>query len=401
MFRVSNNFAVSLLRWSEFFFTFMLVLPIIFVLYSGKGITINEFFLIHAIYLTTVFLFQLPFGYISDIFSRRKVMLFGVIAYFMAYVVLFFSYGFYQVMLVEILIGLAVATFGGTRESYAYDLLKRLKREKEFLREWGSINVYGQAAAFIATIIGGFAFGFFGNTIVAINGAIVFMAIICVYMLPELSEVKRKVAKKNPFQDIASIIKMIIKHPQLKWFMLFPAFFGSFTLIMMWILQPTMLAASVPVILFGIFVGINQFSRVIFAKYAYKLEEVFGVKNLLYAGVGGIVLSIFAVLIALGAGADNMWLVYIMCVIIAIVPATQKLMQLMFNSLMHHKIKSTERATVLSTSMTLGALFAAATMIMMNLLLGEFSIAATMFVVLAMFMLILYPLHKILNMERY
>ena len=46
---VSNKMALRLLKWSEFFYTFLLILPVIVVLYQNKGITVGDFFLIQGL----------------------------------------------------------------------------------------------------------------------------------------------------------------------------------------------------------------------------------------------------------------------------------------------------------------------------------------------------------------
>ena len=400
MFSVSDKTALSLLKWSEFFLYFMIIVPIVVLLYQEKGITVGDFFLIQGIFMIAAFLFEIPSGYMSDVFSRKKVLLIGGIIWFLAVAGLFFAYGFWEIMLAEAGLGLAAALFSGTKEAYAYDLLKRMKREKQFLKENGSISTYGQSAGFIAAIIGGSLYAVIGNWVVAIEAVMAFFGILCILALPELHEIKRKVfPEKSPLKDVMGIVKMSAKHPEIKWLMLFPAMFASFTLIMMWILQPTMETVGVSVALFGIFVGINQFSRVVFAKYAHKIYESFGVKNTLYACIAAVVVSIAAVLCALSAGTNNMWIVYVMCVIIAIVPASQKLSSLIFNALIHHRIRSSERGTVLSVSSMYGTFFSGGMMILMKPLMDGFGIEWTMIATLVMLVAILYPLKKVLAIK--
>ncbi|MCL2748604.1 MAG: MFS transporter [Alphaproteobacteria bacterium] len=400
MFTVSDKTALSLLKWSEFFIYFMIITPIIVLLYQEKGITTGDFFLIQGIFLIATFLFEIPSGYMSDVFSRKKVLLLGSIMWFLAMVGLFFAYGFWEIMLAEAGLGLAGALFSGTKEAYAYDLLKRMKREKQFLKENGSISTYGQSAGFIAAVIGGSLYAVIGNWVVAIEAMVAFFGVLCILALPELQEVRRKVfPETSPWKDVMGIVKMSVKHPEIKWLMLFPAIFGSFTLIMMWILQPTMEAVGVSVALFGIFVGINQFSRILFAKYAHKVYESFGVRKTLYACIAAVVIAIAAVFGALFAGAEHMWIVYVMCVIIAIVPACQKMSSLIFNTLIHHRIKSSERGTVLSVSSMYATFISGGMMILMKPLMDGFGIGWTMAVTLVMLVAILYPLKKVLAIK--
>jgi len=336
----------------------------------------------------------------SDIFSRKKVMLVGATLWFASFILLFFAHGFWMILAAEAIMGISTAMFNGTKESYAYDLLARMKRQAQFLKEYGSINVYNVSAGFIAVIIGGWLYGEIGNWIVAVNGGVGFLGVLCVLLLPELREIRRKKKTAGVLADMAGIVKSAVRHPDLKWFMLFLAMFGAFTLVIMWILQPTMEAAAVPVKLFGLFACINFFMRIVFTKYAHKIQEIFGTKNVMYMCVAAIVLAIGAVFGALFAGANHMWTVYVCCAILAMVPASMKLNQLMFNSLMHTRIKSSERATVLSVGNMYVRFFSAGMMIMMKPLLDGYGIEWTMFAVLVMFVTILYPLRKVLGIKK-
>ena len=137
---VSDETALRLLKWSEFFLMFMLIIPVAVLLYQDKGITLGDFFLIQGLFRIAAFALEIPSGYVSDVFSRRKVLFIGALIWLAGNVGLYFAYGFWQIALCEMSFGFAAALFSGTKEAYAYDLLKRMKREKQFLQENGSLN---------------------------------------------------------------------------------------------------------------------------------------------------------------------------------------------------------------------------------------------------------------------
>ena len=220
---------------------FMLIIPVAVLLYQDKGITLGDFFLIQGLFRIAAFALEIPSGYVSDVFSRRKVLFIGALIWLAGNVGLYFAYGFWQIALCEMSFGFAAALFSGTKEAYAYDLLKRMKREKQFLQENGSIATYASTASFTATIAGGILYPVLGNGIIAVETVAALLAVICTFLLPELKEVRRKIApESSPMQDVAKIVKMSVKHPEINLFMLFPALFGAFTIVLLWILQPTM-----------------------------------------------------------------------------------------------------------------------------------------------------------------
>jgi MFS family permease len=395
---VSNEKALRLLKWNAFFKSFLLIFPVIVLLYQSKGISVGDFFLILGLARAASFLFEIPSGYLSDTISRRRVLLAGSIVWFAAIAGLFWAYGFWQIAACEMGLGMANALFSGTQESYAYDLLKRMKREKNFLRENGSIRTYSQAASFIAALLGGSMYAIVGDYVILIEAAAALLAVMCAWSLPELREVKRKAApESSPLRDMIGIVKMSATHPEIKWLMLFPAIFGGFTLVLMWILQPMMEAVRVPVALFGLFVGINTFFRLAFSKYAHLLHKTMGAKNLIYLCVAMLAIAMLAVIASLHT--VNMAEVYALCAIVAVVAASQALCKLVFHSYIHHRIKSSERGTIISVSEMYSMLISGGFMIAAKPLLDGHGIETTMLITLAALPIILLPMWKIVRIE--
>ncbi|MDR1071991.1 MAG: MFS transporter [Rickettsiales bacterium] len=388
--------ALRLLKWGEFFKDFMLVLPVVTLLYQSRGITIGEFFLIQGLFRIASLLFEIPSGYMSDAMSRRKVLLSGAIIWFAAIAGLFWAHGFWWIAACEMMMGISYALFSGTEEAYAYDLLKRMNREKDFVKENGGIMAFSQTSSLIAVLIGGYLYAIVGEFVIAIEAAAALLAVICMWQLPELPESKRKIApESSPLRDLACIVKMSATHPEIKWFMMFTAIFGSFAIVLMWIMQPAMAGANVPVAMFGIFLGLNQFSRVAFSKFAHR----FAGRGVFLAGIIMVAAAILAVVAMPHAGGMTAAAVYALCAIVAIAPAIQSLCKLTANGCIHKRINSTERGTVISVGGMLSMLLGGGMLILMKPLLDRFGIQTSMLIALAMFSIILIPTLKILRMK--
>ena len=57
---VSDETALRLLKWSEFFLMFMLIIPVAVLLYQDKGITLGDFFLIQGLFRIAAFALEIP-----------------------------------------------------------------------------------------------------------------------------------------------------------------------------------------------------------------------------------------------------------------------------------------------------------------------------------------------------
>ena len=385
---------LRLLRLGWFFHNFMLILPVIVLVYTQRGISVGDFFLIQGLFRLVAFLFEIPSGYLSDRFSRRRVMIFGALFSVAGFTTIAMAYGFWAIVAGEALLGVSSALYTGTLEAYTYDLLKRNKSQKQFLKEFGNIMTFGSAATFIAAILGGFLFVYIGgDNLLWCEVLFAVMAVFAFCFLPELLEVKRVVKNKTAVADAIGITWRTLQNSKLRNLILFPAMFGSFTIVLLWISQPIMETAHVPIQLFGLYLGIKQFSEIIFSKFAYKICDKFGELKVSIITIGAVVLSLLMGLIAIFA--PSVTLVYVVCAVLSMLPAVRVLNNLQYNTLIHHSIKSQERGTVLSTRAMVSTVCGAATLILAKVLLDGFGIAVTLVVFLCMTGLLVWALKKV------
>jgi len=385
---------LNILRFGYFCNNLMFIVPVIVLIYTQKGITVGDFFLIQGIFRLAAFLFEIPSGYMSDCFSRKNVLILGAIFSFFGFSTLALANGFFTIMLGEALLGIASALNSGTLEAYTYDLMKRNKTQKQFLKEFGSIMTFGSTASFIASVLGGILFvNIGGNNILWLEALFIIIGISAFVFLPQLTEVKRKVKHTTAIKDAIGITYNTIKNPKLRNLILFPSLLGSFTIIMLWIMQPIMETVHIPVELFGFYIGLNQFSRIIFSKYAYKICDKYGDLNTSIITILDIAIGL--VIGILMMHTTSMALMYVLCAIMAITPAMQSLNKLQYNSLIHHSIRSTERGTVLSTKAMVSTIVGAVFLIVAKFLLDECGILATLGVTFAMLIPLVWSLKKV------
>lgn len=162
---------------------------------------------------------------------------------------------------------------------------------------------------------------------------------------------------------------------------------------MLWILQPIMETTHVPVELFGFYIGLNQFSRIIFSKYAYKICDKYGDMNTSIITILDVAIGIVVGILIMHT--TNMTLVYILCTIMAITPAIHSMNKLQYNSLIHHSIRSTERGTVLSTKAMVTTVVGAVFLIVAKFLLDECGILTTLGFTFIMLIPLVWSLKKV------
>lgn len=382
------------LRFGWFFHNFLLIVPVIVLVYTQRGITVGDFFLIQGLFRLAAFLFEIPSGYLSDRFSRRCVMIMGALFTSLGFAIVAMAYGFWPIVLGEAMLGVASALYSGTLEAYTYDLLKRNKSQGDFIKQFGEVMTFGSVASFVAAILGGIMYAYIGgDNLLWLEFLVSVGAIVAFVFLPELFEVKRTVKNKTAVADAIGITYKTLKNPKLRNLILFPAMFGGFTIVMLWIMQPIMEFAQVPVQLFGVYFGINNFAAIVFSKYAYKICEKLGEIRVSVITIATIVLGCVMGLVAVHTA--YMPLVYMACAVMAIVPAIRILNNLQYNALIHHSIKSQERGTVISTRAMVATVCGAMMLIGGKFLMDGWGITVTLIGVLAMTGVLWWALKKV------
>lgn len=340
----------------------MFLLPVLILFYQDRGVSIGDFFLIQGISWIAVFFLEIPTGYIADVFSRKNTILVGFFCWILGYLCWFFGYGFWWLLLGELIFALAISLISGTVEAYLYDLLKRRHKEHKMHQKLSKMESMINLALMLSAFTGGLLYQFLGApftlgvTIVCLIGAM----IICAF-LPDISESRRKIAPQtSKWQDVLDISARSIRHPEIKWLILYPAFFGSATLILMWGLQSVMVATAVPVFMFSIIVGLNATMRSVWASLSVPLLQKIKLNGIikmlflvLFLGFLGAVLSV-----PLGKP-----FVYLCLLFMIFGSASALLSKVVTSTLINDRIQSDERATVLSVKSMFSRLLAGLAMI--------------------------------------
>ncbi|MCL2440046.1 MAG: MFS transporter [Alphaproteobacteria bacterium] len=397
---VSDKTALALLKWSGALLFFMLAMPILVILYQERGITLGEFFLIQGLFRIVMLFLEMPFGYLSDRYSRKNVLILGAAAWAISLAYLNFAYGFWQILIVETGFGITAAAFNGTRESYTYDLLKRMGREKEFIKVNGSIGGYINVSMFISSLVGGWMFARMGGNILWIQAALAAMAVACIMVMPEIKNHKKNPAGAeavHPMRDIARLFKMSVSHPEIKWLIAFGGYYGSFTLVLVWMIQPVMEATGIALLMFGVLFAVNGGARALFSFLAHRIHDALGPRGTLILSLGAVFVGIACVFAAMGLAGSG-W-IYPVLFVLSVVPAIQQLNRLTFDTYIHHRVKSSERATVLSVKQMFDAFGSGLMMMLMKPLLDGHGIEFSMWVLLSLFVIIAWPAAKILRIK--
>lgn len=369
-------------RWlsiANAFLNTLFFLPIVMLFYNYKGLSMGDFFLIQGLFSLAVFVLEIPTGYIGDLFSRKHTLIIGNLIWIMGYLIWIFGEGFWPVLSGELIFAVAISLISGTVEAYLYDLLKKRHKEGKFHQKYAKMEMLGNLVLTISTLTGAFIYQFLGPTI-PLWGSIICLIVstIILILLPDVPESRRVVAKdKSKWQDILDISKYAMKHPEIKWLMLFPAVYGTLTLVLMWGLQSVMVSKELPVFVFSLIMGLNAFARTFWSSVSGKILEKINLSGIIKLE------SILIIVASLGACLSeyaNTTFTYVCLILMILGSSSVVLSKISTSVLINHRIKSDERATILSVNSMIRRVFWAISMMALKPLFDSIGVGPTFMV---------------------
>ena len=237
---------------------FMVAMPIIVLFFQEHGLTLTEVMVLQAIYSISVAVFEIPSGYIADVFGRKRTIILSTIFCFLGYILFSFYSGFLIFGIAEILIGIGGSLMSGSDSAILYDTLLETDAKDKYTKIEGRNYAIGNFSEAIAGVLGGFLavssiyFPVYAQTFV------LFFSIPIAFSIVEPSLVNEKKMEKN-FNAIIIVLKeTFFRYKKLKWLIVFSASMGVATLSVAWFCQPFFKSVGIPIVYFGIiWAGLN------------------------------------------------------------------------------------------------------------------------------------------------
>lgn len=237
---------------------FMVSMPIIVLFFQSYDLTLTEVMLLQSIYSLSLALFEIPSGYIADVFGRKKSIVLGTILSFIGY--LFFSFfdGFYTFAIAQALVGIAGSLISGSDSALIYDTLLETGNENTYTKIEGKNYAIGNFSEATAGIIGGFLAVSSIYLPVYIQTTILFLSIpIAVTLVEPKRNIKNKL--NQSFKAILEVVQFaIVDNIKIRWLIIYSSAMGLATLSTAWLAQPFFKEVGVPLVYFGIlWAGLN------------------------------------------------------------------------------------------------------------------------------------------------
>ena len=264
---------------------FMLSMPIIILFFKENGLSLTEIMTLQAAYSLTVALFEVPSGYLADFFGRKSCIVFSTMFSFVGFLFFCFFSGFYYFLVAQILVGFAGSLISGSDSAIIYDTLLQTNNKDGYAKIEGRNYAIGNFSEASAGIFGGFLAVSSIYLPVYVQTAFIFLSIPIAFTLVE-PEIKNITSSKNSLQSIFILVKStLFESSKLRWLIVYSSAMGVATLSMAWFSQPFFIAIDLPLVLFGIFWALLNFSSGISSYNSHYFSNKFSYKSLIYFSV--------------------------------------------------------------------------------------------------------------------
>lgn len=145
---------LTLYPWYVGAVSFFAWMPVFFLFFLSK-VAFDEVLLLGSVYYLGVVFFEVPSGYFSDRFGRRRTLGFAALSLVFSYAVFLMASSFWQLVVAQLLLALGLALNSGTDTAFHLANLKSLDLVKEYSSREARISSVTFASTAFAAFCGG------------------------------------------------------------------------------------------------------------------------------------------------------------------------------------------------------------------------------------------------------
>ena len=252
---------------------FLVAMPIIILFFQDHGLSLTQIMTLQGIYSLSVALFEIPSGYIADLFGRKKTITLSTVFSFTGYLVFSFYGEFYAFAIAQILVGIGGSLMSGSDSALLYDTLIETGDKKAYTKIEGKTYAIGNFSEATAGILGGFLAVTSIYLPIYVQTGILFLSIPIALTLVE-PNMHEEDKMDRSLSAIFGVVKFaMIENMKLRWLIIYSSAMGIATLSMAWFAQPFFKEINIPLAYFGIlWAGLN-FSTGLTSFNAHKFDN--------------------------------------------------------------------------------------------------------------------------------
>ena len=165
---------------------FVLVYAVYVLMFQIRGMSVPEISVLLAIWCVFVIVFEIPTGALADRWSRKWLIVIGMISKAAGFFVWYFAHSFIMFATGFLLWGLQETLCSGSQEALLYDVLKMDRQEVRYTKVAGRALLLSKAAAALGLLIGGVVASRSLNRTILASVAVMLAAAIPAFFFPDV-----------------------------------------------------------------------------------------------------------------------------------------------------------------------------------------------------------------------
>lgn len=238
---------LSMYNIAAFLRSQLFLLPVLLFFYQENGLSVQDFYLIQGLIVFFAFLFEIPAGYLGDIFPRKYILV-TAYALFLGRLFLWIFFRGYSIILIgEFLYACSKACFDSVSSSFIYDILKKNNEETKMVKAYSNFNAAMYIGTGIAALLGAGLYEKLGSHVLLIAEFVIYStAIILLCLLPNAHQPTIVVVGlKERLKKFYVAVRYILKSRKYCYLVLFSGFMVGVSHFFFWSFQPLMKSSGI------------------------------------------------------------------------------------------------------------------------------------------------------------
>lgn len=366
----------------------MLLTPVLLLFYQENGLTAKHLFFFQGIFYLTSILSEVPVGYISDLISRKIVLIISFCLYLTMLVFWFNFSGYYVILFGEILFAISKVMMDNAMPGYLYDYLNNNDKPQSMVKHYGYLNFYLALGTAVGAVLGTYLYAKFGSgKLILTEIMFIVISIFLVLSLPKIkSNSKLNLPFYNKIKEFCATAKGLYTNNSIKWHVMYSGFLTSLSILFAISFQPLMQNALFPVFMYGVVAFSNHGIRALSGIVAGKWLRNFDIRKLIKPLFVMYTIAFLFVFLAMKVVNFSVitCIIFLLCLIIGV----QLIFTILHVSRLQKFVQTDSRGNLMSVNNFVSRFLAAAILISSKVLtehLGIFYYFVIVFVVYLVF----------------
>jgi MFS family permease len=263
---------ISIASWRAFFGMFLVVVPVLVPYWRSLGLSMHEVLELQALFGLAVVIFEVPTGYVADLFGRKTSVVLGGFLSGLCFSCLPFAKTYSELATFEVVIAIAATLVSGAEDAIVYESIPAVANRRQIL---GSFRVWSLAGETSAAVLGGFLVMLSFDAV--LWGQVVFgwFPFLCSLFLIEPP--RPQMAESSHTTRILKIIAHVLVDDRLTRLVFINyVVWGLSSFCVVWLLQEYWMNAGIPLSYFGAMWAVLMAFSAVVSKFAHSIEHRLG-----------------------------------------------------------------------------------------------------------------------------